>query len=113
MKRYFNKNNNSYNNYCDDIDSSFMVEIPDDGKPYGLIDNQLVDISSTEAYKAKVTEDAKQIKLAELNSQISELDLKSIRALREGGIYDSSTGQTYIEYYTSQIVELRKQIASL
>ena len=50
MKRYFNLNNNTYNNYCDNIDVSYMVEIPDDNKPYGFINNIVSNISQTDDY---------------------------------------------------------------
>lgn len=48
-----------------------------------------------------------------LQLQINNLDLKSIRALREDGIKDEASGQTWLEYYTSQIQDLRSQIAEL
>ena len=54
MKRYFNLIKKTDNNYCDDIDSSFMVEIPDDGKPYGLIDGDVICIENNQEYKDKV-----------------------------------------------------------
>lgn len=51
MKRYFDLNLNTDNNFCDIIDETFMVEIPNDGKPYGKINNEVVDISNTDNYK--------------------------------------------------------------
>lgn len=52
-------------------------------------------------------------KKATLQIQIDALDVKSIRALREGGLKDEATGQTWVEYYTAQIAALRAEIASL
>jgi hypothetical protein len=43
-----------------------------------------------------------------LQSQIDVLDKKRIRALAEGGNYSDT--QTYLEYYTEQIKELRAQL---
>lgn len=53
------------------------------------------------------------IKKANLQAQIDDLDKKSIRALREPSLKDAENGQTWLEYYTSQITALRAQIASL
>lgn len=68
---------------------------------------------ATDDYKAKVTAQENLLKKAELQAQIDALDSKSIRALREGGIKDEATGQTWLVYYTEQIQSLRAQIASL
>lgn len=82
--------------------------------PYEKIQNgTIVDLSSNEEYKVKVLTEQNAIKKVDLQSQIDKLDLKSIRALREGGIKDESTGQTWVEYYTSQIIELRTKISNL
>lgn len=53
MKRYFDLNKLTDNNYCDIIDESYMVEIPNDGKPYGQVDKKVVDISETHEYLAQ------------------------------------------------------------
>ena len=53
MKRYFDLSTLTDSNYCDIINQDFMVEIPDDGKPYGLINNEVVDISQMPEYKLK------------------------------------------------------------
>ena len=63
-----------------------------------------------------LTENEKRIILIdeELNKiqlQLNELDLKSIRALREGG--ENADGVPYLEYYQNQINELRLQYANL
>lgn len=50
MKRYFDLNKLTDNNFCDDIDESFMVEIPDDGKPYGLVENEVVCVEANQEY---------------------------------------------------------------
>lgn len=51
------------------------------------------------------------IELDEIKVQLGELDLKSIRALREGGT--NSDGVPYIELYQSQINELRQKYSDL
>ena len=49
--------------------------------------------------------------LNKIQLQLNELDLKSIRALREGG--ENADGVPYLEYYQNQINELRLQYANL
>lgn len=62
-------------------------------------------------YENEEAETVKQTKKVELQKQIDNLDLKSIRAIREGGTM--SDGTTYLDYYTTQINKLRKQITEL
>lgn len=111
MIRYFNKNSNTYNNYTDEIDTSYMFEIPDDGKPYGIINAEIVDISDADEYKQQILEKEITIKKNTLQYQIDEIDKKRIRAIAEPALKDES--QTWLEYYTEQIQELRRQIAEL
>lgn len=68
---------------------------------------------SKDEYKAKVLAAKDAVKKADLLARIDELDKKSIRALREGGVKDETTGQTWLDYYTEQIVELRAEMAEL
>ena len=53
MKRYFDLNLKTDNNFCDVIDPSFMVEVPNDGKPYGEVNGIVQDISQTPEYIAE------------------------------------------------------------
>lgn len=113
MKRYFDLRNNSYSNYCDDINLEYMVEIPDNGKPYGLVDGAVVDISQAQGYLSQVAQKEKEIQIEDLKSQIEEIDKKRIRAMAEPQLKDADSGQTWLEYYTQQILALRAQIAGL
>lgn len=82
--------------------------------PYEKIqEGKLVDISDTEEYKAELLSCEKERVMADLKSQMAELDIKRIRAIAEPQLKDSEGGQTWLEYYTSQIVSLREQILSL
>jgi len=108
MKRYFDLNKNTDSNYCDVIDSSYMVEIPDDGKPYGLVKNEVVDISQTPEYIAEQALKAKEQTNAEIQKQINELDIKRIRAIAEPS--QKTTNQSWLEFYTGQIQALRAQL---
>lgn len=91
-----------------DIDCSTF-----DANKYEVQEGKLVDISSTDEYKAKVQQQANAIKKVQLQSEIEALDIKSIRALREGGVKDETSGQTWIQYYTSEIARLRTEISNL
>lgn len=76
-------------------------------------DNKIVDISESEEYKDKILFEQNILKKNELQSKLNELDMKSIRAMRELEIKDTETGQTWLEYYTLQIQDLRMQIAGI
>lgn len=73
----------------------------------------LVDISDSDEYKNKINAEKNELKKIELQKQIDILDIKSVRALREGGVKDSTTGQTWLDYYTKQIISLREQLNDL
>lgn len=61
----------------------------------------------------------KQLKLKteqqiqELNKQLNDLDIKRIRAICEPSIKDEETGETWLDYYNSEIQSLRNQIQDL
>ncbi len=78
-----------------------------------LQDDVVVNLIDSEEYKSEIALKEKMQKLDELNSKIKLLDLKSLRALREGGIKDETTSQTWVEYYTQEIIAIRTQIANL
>lgn len=63
----------------------------------------------TEEYIEKQLENKKYY----LQSQIDEFDKKRVRAIAEPSIKDIATGQTWLEYYTEQIVALRAELAGL
>lgn len=48
-----------------------------------------------------------------IKSELTNLDIKRIRAICENEIKDETTGETWIEYYNNQAVELRKQLNNL
>ena len=45
-----------------------------------------------------------------VQTKINELELKRVRAIAEPSVKDETTGQTWLEFYTLQIQELRTQI---
>lgn len=50
---------------------------------------------------------------ANLQAQIDELDKKRIRAIAEPTIKDTTTEQTWLEFYNAQIQDLRAQLVAL
>lgn len=84
-----------------------------DSNKYEVQNGQLVDISSTDEYKAKVAEAEKTARKAEVMVQIEEIDQKRIRAIAEPSVRDEITGQTWLEHYTEQVLALRAEMAEL
>ena len=69
--------------------------------------------TDSEEYKKYLLKQEKDKKTANLQTEIDELDKKRIRAIAEPSVKDEKTGQTWLEYYTDQVMELRNQIANL
>lgn len=114
MKRYFDLTNKTDNNFCDVIDVTFMTEIPNNNKPYGLIDGQVIDISETEAYKTKILKEEKEIRLQDLQLKIAELEKSQLRAVREFILYSGNEfAKTKLQGIEIQIQGLREQIGTL
>lgn len=78
---------------------------------YKVREGKLVDISQTEEYLAKVAEEEKLAKKEDIQNKLEKLDLKCIRAMREGGI--DKDGIPFLEKYQSEIIELREEYNSL
>lgn len=75
--------------------------------------DEIIDISNTPEYHTKILTKQNEQRKAELKIQISELDLKRIRAGFEPEIKDETTGETYLQYYTTQIIALRNELNGL
>lgn len=58
-------------------------------------------------------EQEKQQEKVVIKSKLAELDTKRIRAICENEIKDETTGETWVEYYNNQVIELRKQLNNL
>lgn len=84
-----------------------------DSEKYSVINGILTDITETDEYKSKIKRREKEKTLEDLKSQIDEIDRKRIRAIAEPQLKDAQNGQTWLEYYTEQILELRNQISVL
>lgn len=51
--------------------------------------------------------------IEEINEKLSVLDLKRIRAVCEDEIRNEKTGETWLDFYNSQIYDLRTKLNSL
>ena len=100
------------NHYADyefvDIDYSTFDEFK-----YEVQDGQLVNISQTQEYQDRISQEQNEILKLDLLKQIDELDKKRIRAIAEPQLKDEENGQTWLEHYTQQIIELRTEIINL
>ena len=70
-------------------------------------------LETEEEYLNRKNNEIIQLDIDLLNSQINELDLKRIRAVCEPSIKDEITGETWLEYYNAQVINLRNQINTL
>lgn len=78
-----------------------------------LQNEEVINISNTCEYHTKILRQQNTIRKAELTAQINEFDLKRIRAGFEPSIKNESTGETYLKYYTNQIIALREELNNL
>ena len=78
---------------------------------YKVQDGKLVDISQTREYLAKVAEDEKSARKEAIQKELDSLDIKCIRAMREGG--NDEDGTPFLEKYQAEIISLREEYNSL
>ena len=76
-----------------------------------FINNEI--INNKEEYEEKLAKEKLKNKYSLLNEQLKDLDLKRIRAICEPELKDDESGQTWLEYYNTQIQDLRSQIQIL
>lgn len=134
MKYYGTKNNKDYGFYLEKFDNS--IEITDEywnkllkeqalGKIIIPFENNVIAVNETEySYEndkwiklSNEEANTKQLKIQnairenEILLQLEELDKKRIRAIAEPSLKDENT--TWLEYYNSQITELRKELTEI
>lgn len=134
MKYYGTKNNKDYGFYLEKFDNA--IEISDkywnellnaqnngkiiipfennviavDETEYSFENNKWIKLSEAEV-KIKQLKIQNAIRENEILIQLDELDKKRIRAVAEPALKDEE--QTWLEYYNSQIIELRKELAEI
>lgn len=92
------------------VDIDYATFSPD---KYIVADGELVDITQTQEYISEQTAKENKLLKDNLTAQIHELDIKRIRAIAEPTLRDEASGETWLEYYTQQIINLRSQISCL
>lgn len=134
MKYYGTKNNKDYGFYEEQFENAIeitedywkeLMDAQTEGKiiipyensviavyenEYSFIDNKWVKLSEEEA-QAKQLTIQNAIRLNEIQAELYELDRKRIRAIAEPSLKDENT--TWLEYYNSQISELRNEYTQL
>lgn len=87
-----------YNSYIEDKDK------------YVYSDGEIIE---NPEYEKILEEKEKNLYREELIEQLNELDSKRIRAVCESSIKESSTGETWLDYYNNQVLNLRTKLNSL
>ncbi len=88
-----------------------MADFIANKEKYVVQNECLVDISSTETYVALQQEKQKEARITEIKAELDALDLKCIRAMREGG--NDTDGVPFLEKFQQQINTLRAELNSL
>ena len=134
MKYYGTKNNKDYGFYLENFDNAIeitdeywseLLEAQNNGKIIIPFENNVIAVNENEYsfeneiwYKLSNEEaTTKQLKIQnairenEILIKLDELDKKRIRAIAEPSLKNENT--TWLEFYNSQITELRKELAEI
>ncbi|MBR1625512.1 MAG: hypothetical protein IJ681_00040 [Bacteroidales bacterium] len=127
--KYAPTNKGSIFNYDLDIEAMtndgykpvIQAERPDNDRNYFItyaesnenITEIITYLETEKEYQNRKNNENIQLDIDLLNSQIRDIDLKRIRAICEPSIKDETTGETWLHYYNSQILDLRNQIQIL
>lgn len=90
----------------DDIYNAYLQE------PYKYIysNNSIIENPNYETEKQKL---AIKTRIDEIYRNLDALDLKRIRAVCESEVKDARSGETWLNYYNSQIIDLRAELNAL
>ena len=97
------------------------IEKPQDTRKYKItyfetdenIKEVLNYLETEEEFQERKINEELQLEADSIKATIQDLDFKRIRALCEPSIKDEETGQTWLEYYNAQILELRNHLQTL
>lgn len=115
-KPFTQKEYNEFVTECNK-DGKLRIEIHD-GNAYALYDyeifqeGEVVNLQETEEYKNEQKEIATELRRNEIIEKLAELDQKRIRAICEPD-KTNEDGASWLDYYNTQILELRKELQSL
>lgn len=68
---------------------------------------------SDEEFTSEKTKIANQLRIEQIDSLLRDIDEKRVRAMCEPELCNIETGETWLEYYNNQAVELRAERAEL
>ncbi len=134
MKYYGTKNNKDYGFYLENFENAIeitdeywekLLEEQNNGKIIIPYENNVIAVNeneysfengkwnklSTEEVQTKQLKIQNAIREKEILNKLYEIDKKRIRAIAEPALKDENT--TWLEYYNSQITELRKELAEI
>ena len=95
------------------ITKEIAEDIQNTPEKYKKIDNKLVDISETEEYREYLHQKEIEIRKSEIERELLDLDTKRVRAICEPSIKDETTGETWLDYYNSEVAKLREELKNL
>ena len=82
----------------------------EDNLLYIYSDGEIVENPNYETDKQKVFIGER---VSEIKQELADLDLKRIRAVCEAELKSERTGESWLDYYNSQIYDLRVELSSL
>ena len=95
------------------VKSSQVLDILNNPEKYKIIDKKFVDISDTEEYTQYLKRKEIELRKSEIEQKLLELDSKRIRAICEPSVKDETTGETWLDYYNSEVERLRTELKEL
>lgn len=95
------------------VSEEIAKDIQENPNKYKKIKNKLEDISDTEEYKAFLKNQENEKRKTEIECELNDLDTKRIRAMCEPSVKDETTGQTWLDYYNSEVQRLREELKQL
>lgn len=97
------------------------TEIPQNGRLYEItyteddkyIYSNISYLESEDEFNKRIKNTDIENEIKALEEQISNIDLKRIRAICEPEIKDKATGETWLDFYNAQVMTFRSEIRKL
>lgn len=106
---YVGKIKSGFQNISEELAQDILIN----SEKYKVLDNKFVDISDTEEYAQYLKRKEIELRKSEIEQKLLELDSKRIRAICEPSIKDETTGETWLDYYNSEVERLRTELKEL
>ncbi|MCD8024159.1 MAG: hypothetical protein LUE64_01345 [Candidatus Gastranaerophilales bacterium] len=95
------------------ISEDMAEDIKTNPEKYKNIGGNFSDISNTDEYRQFLKEKETEARKTKIEQELSELDIKRIRAICESSIKDEFTGETWLDFYNKQVANLREELNKL